>query len=238
MALRKSALLVAIGIVTVSSAVTWLAFGDSNPTAVANPATMPAVSGDAGAANNAASAGASNNGAPNNGAASNGASNTGASSGNGGAIGTGAPTATPVIVGKETGSSSPNPPTTPQRGGHNYDAAPTSLQNAMNQMLDLDFDVKKDYADPANMNQTLREIAFFERDVAYCKLHLAPSVNKLDGDDKVTETDSYRVMMSSMMRTLLDLEDAVHDKKFDDAKKLLATIDEIEEQGHAEFIPP
>jgi hypothetical protein len=220
MAARRWAWWVSAGIALFAVSVNRMAYPDANPTAVVNPATLP---------------GATSNGTPNGDGPSGVAGNS--APGNGSDAGNAAATGTAVIVGKETGNSTPNPPTISTRNPHSFDA-PTSLQNAMNQMLDLDFAVKKEYADPGNIDQTLRDIALFERDVAYCKLHLAPSVNKLQGEDKITETDSYRVMMSSMMRTLLDLEDAVHDKKMDDAKKLLATIDEIEEQGHAEFIPP
>jgi hypothetical protein len=108
----------------------------------------------------------------------------------------------------------------------------------MNQMLDILFDLKNEAADPAEADQTLNDIAKFERDVAYCKLHTPPGVNQLAAGERRVELASYQVIMSNLMRTLLDLEDAVRDRKPDQIKKLLKQIDQIEEQGHAEFVPP
>jgi len=126
----------------------------------------------------------------------------------------------------------------PVRPGRGPTQPPTGLAAAMNQMLDLLADLKKESADPASMNQTLRDLAEFERDVAICKLYTPPSVNRLSGDEKASAIDDYRIMMSDMMRAALDMEDAVSDRKPDQIKKLLKRIDDTEEQGHVEFIPP
>jgi hypothetical protein len=103
-------------------------------------------------------------------------------------------------------------------------------------MLDLLFELKQETADPAKVQQTFKDIALFERDVAYCKLQTPPGINRLEGSDRADAADSYRSMWSSMMRTLLDLEQAVSDKKPDEIKRLIAQIEQIENQGHVEFI--
>jgi hypothetical protein len=136
----------------------------------------------------------------------------------------------------------PLPPTTQPapfvRAGHAGDAAPTNLRAAMNELLDVIFNLKGEAIDPAYASQTLKDLAFFERDVAICKLHYPPSLNRLSGADKADEADSYRSMMSDLLRTGLDMEEAVADGKAEDIKRLLKRVDEIEADGHAEFVPP
>jgi len=44
-------------------------------------------------------------------------------------------------------------------------------------------------------------------------------------------------MMVGMLKTLIDLEEAVNDKKVDDIKKGIAQLEELQKQGHAEFAP-
>jgi hypothetical protein len=136
----------------------------------------------------------------------------------------------------------PLPPTTQPapfvRAGHAGDAAPASLRAAMNELLDVIFNLKGEAADPASASQTLKDLAFFERDVAICKLHFPPGLNRLSGADKADAADSYRSMMSGLLRVGLDMEEAVADGKTDDIKRLLKRVDEIEADGHAEFVPP
>lgn len=135
------------------------------------------------------------------------------------------------------GQTFPSPPS-PARAGRENGALPNNLRAAMNDMLDVVFNLKNEAADPADIDLTMKDLATFERDVAICKLHMPPSIGRLTGDDKADEINSYRVMMSNLIRTSLDLEDAVTNKNTDQIKKLLARIDEIESQGHQEFVPP
>jgi len=130
------------------------------------------------------------------------------------------------------------PAAPPARAGHETNAPPANLRAAMNDMLDVVYNLKNEFADPGNMDLTLRDLATFQRDVAVCKLHAPPAIGRLSGEERADELNSYRIMMSNLMRTSLDLEDAVTEKNVEQAKKLIAQIEEIENDGHQEFVPP
>jgi len=123
------------------------------------------------------------------------------------------------------------------RGGRGGAAAiPNSLSSAMSEMNRMLQDIKKVAVDPAQADQALKDLATFERDVAICKLLVPPEVNTItDEKAKAEALKSYRSMMTGLTKTALDLEDAVNDKKADDIKKLIAQLEAIEKQGHAEF---
>jgi hypothetical protein len=147
--------------------------------------------------------------------------------------------AAPTAVDDTPSAGPPPQPRVPQqRAQRGPDVAPNNLRAAMNQMLDIVFDLKNEATDPIKVDQTLKDLAAFERDVAVCKMHMPPSISGLPDQDKAGEIESYRLMMSDLTRTSLDLEDAVHDRKPDEVKKLLKQIDEIELNGHQEFVPP
>ncbi len=121
------------------------------------------------------------------------------------------------------------------RGG--APAIPATLESAMSDMNRMLRALKTEAADPAKAEQTLTDLITFQRDVAISKALVPPTVNRLPAAEKAKSLASYRAMMNGLTRTLLDLEDAVNDKKPDDIKKLLAQLDQIEKQGHAEFKP-
>ena len=98
--------------------------------------------------------------------------------------------------------------------------------------------IKVEAADPAKIEQTLKDIGLLERDVAIAKSLIPPLVNRQTGDAKAESLSDYRAMLVSVLRTVLDLEEAVVDKKPDDIKKALTQLDELETQGHKEFNPP
>jgi hypothetical protein len=126
-------------------------------------------------------------------------------------------------------------PTPPARAGRGA-AAPASLSSAMGEMNRMLIAIKAESTDATKIEQTLKDIATLERDVAISKLQTPPNVNRMaNADDKAKATASYRTMMNGLTRTLLDLEDAVNDKKPDDIKKALTQLDVIEKQGHTEF---
>jgi len=129
------------------------------------------------------------------------------------------------------------PATTPARGGRGAAAAaPANLEAAMSDMNRMLSAIKREAADPAQAEQALRDLLTMERDVAISKLLTPPTVNRMpNADEKAKALASYRSMMTGLTRTLLDLEDAVTNKKPDDVKKLIATLDDIEKHGHEEF---
>jgi hypothetical protein len=131
----------------------------------------------------------------------------------------------------------PKPAVTPPRAQRGPDAMPANLRASMNQMLDILFDLKNEAPYPDEMTTTITDIARFERDVAYCKLH-PPSLARFDEDKRADEAISYQATMSDLMGTLVTLEDAVRAHKYSRIKATLAKIDSIEEQGHEEFVNP
>jgi len=113
---------------------------------------------------------------------------------------------------------------------------PASLSSAMREMGSMLTTIKNEAGDPAKIEQTLKDITTFERDVAISKLQAPPYVNRLaTAEEQAKALESYRVEMNVLTRALLDLEDAVAAKKADDIKKSLDTLAQIEKQGHTEF---
>lgn len=114
---------------------------------------------------------------------------------------------------------------------------PQNLEGAMRDMGRLYRSLTAEAGDFARREQTLRDIGLMERDVAIAKNSLPPLVNRQSGDEQARQIASYRSMMISMLRTLLDLEEAVADQKADEVKKILAQLEEIQQEGHKEFAP-
>ena len=127
----------------------------------------------------------------------------------------------------------PAPPMGRGRGAGS--TVPNGLENAMSEMNRMLQDLKKVAADPAQAEQALKDCATFERDVAICKLLVPPQITRLTGDAKTDALTSYRAMMTSLVKTALDLEDAINAKKPDDVKKAIAQLEGIENQGHTEL---
>ena len=140
---------------------------------------------------------------------------------------------------------SPAPPAPPAPAGPAVAAAtpargrgptvPANMESAMGEMNRMLTALKTDAPDPAKAEQALKDLATFERDVAICKLLVPSQINSMTGTAKTEALASYRSMMTGLTKTLLDLEDAVNDKKPDEAKKLIAQLEEIEKQGHEEL---
>ena len=114
---------------------------------------------------------------------------------------------------------------------------PQGLEGAMKDMKRMYKALKAEAADPTKIEQSLKDIAQLQRDVVIAKGLVPPSVNHQSGDAKAEELTNYRAMMISMIRSLLDLEEAVVAKKADDVKKVLGEIEELQKQGHKEFAP-
>jgi len=127
----------------------------------------------------------------------------------------------------------------PQGGRNNArgPAVPAGLGQAMTDMDRVYRAIKADAADPTKQEATIRNIDTMIRDVAIAKMQVPPTVRRLPADKQPEALKSYNSMMVGMLKTLLDLEEAVTDKKVDDIKKGITAIEELKKQGHAEFAP-
>jgi hypothetical protein len=123
------------------------------------------------------------------------------------------------------------------RGNRGANAAPAGLGQAMTDMDRNYRAIKADAADPTKQEAVVRNIDTMIRDVAIAKMQVPPTVRRLDAAKQPEALKSYNAMMVNLLKTLIDLEESVNDKKVDDIKKNIATIEEIQQKGHAEFMP-
>ena len=124
----------------------------------------------------------------------------------------------------------------PMQGGRGRGGAqaPANLGGAMGDMNRMLTAIKAEAADPANIDKTLHDLAQFERDVSIAKMQ-TPPVTRAKEKAPADATHDFRAAMSALQHTAIDLETAVTDKKPDDIKKLIAQLEDIQKQGHAEF---
>lgn len=119
-------------------------------------------------------------------------------------------------------------------GGRGRGGAPASLGAAMQDMNRMVTALKAEASDPTKSAQTLKDLAQFERDVAIAKTMPATPVN---GTDAAKGAVDFRNGMNTLLKTALDLEDAVANNKQDVITKDLQVFADTEKAGHAEFRP-
>jgi len=93
-------------------------------------------------------------------------------------------------------------------------------------------------ADGTKKAEALKLVADMQRNCAVCKaLPLPPQFTKDAADDaaKAKIQDEYASDLRKTMRMLLDLEDAIVAGKGDEAKAILAKVDEMREHAHKEL---
>ena len=121
------------------------------------------------------------------------------------------------------------------RGNRGGGAVPNSLGSAMSDMGRTWRRVKTESIDPTKEEQALTDISTMERDVAIAKTHIPDKVQALTGDAKDKAIADYHATMLALLRKFTDLEQAVLDKKGNDAKPLLTDIDKLQAEGHKKF---
>ena len=120
-----------------------------------------------------------------------------------------------------------------QGGGQpmNIEGAMKGMNRAMKSLKDL-------VADGTKKAEALKLVADMQRNCAVCKaLPLPPQFTKDAADDaaKAKIQDEYASDLRKTMRMLLDLEDAVVAGKGDEAKAILAKVEEMREHAHEEL---
>jgi len=124
------------------------------------------------------------------------------------------------------------------RGQGQGGGQPMNLEGAMKGMNRTLKGLKDLVADPAKKADALKAVADMQRNCAVCKaLPLPAQFTKDAADDaaKAKIQDEYASDLRKTMRMLLDLEDAIVAGKADDAKAILAKIDEMREHAHKEL---
>ena len=109
------------------------------------------------------------------------------------------------------------------------------LEHPMEAMEKIYKTLKKQVKDETKRDANLKLIADFQKQVLIANGLLPEGVSRLSGDEKEKAVTSYRTMMLNLLRSALDLEEALVNKKYDDAEKEIATLLEIEKSGHKEF---
>jgi hypothetical protein len=149
------------------------------------------------------------------------------------ALGASVMAAAPGGGGGGPGPGAGGPPMGGRNGGRGG-GAPAGLGQAMTDMGAMLTKIKQEATDDTKSEQTMKDLAQFERDVAIAKMQNPPT-GKVDADKKDKAPEDFRAAMTVLQHTLLDLEDAVAAKKPDDINKCIAKLSDTEKAGHAEF---
>lgn len=112
-----------------------------------------------------------------------------------------------------------------------------SIEGAMKQMNGAYKRLKSVVADPAKAEESLRFIGDMERGCVLAK-NQSPKkqLEAVEGDAaKAKKAEDFRRRLIALNQHLLQIELALLDKKFDEAKKLLDGVEGMEEKGHEAF---
>jgi hypothetical protein len=135
--------------------------------------------------------------------------------------------------GRSPGEGRPRGPRGGQGGGQpmNVEAAMKGLNRALTAMGEA-------VADPSRKGDALRLVAEAQRNCATAKMLPLPSQFTRDAADEAAKAkivDEYASDLRKTMRMLLELEDAVAAGKADEARAILARIEEMRKHAHEEL---
>jgi hypothetical protein len=137
---------------------------------------------------------------------------------------------TPLLFAQES-----RPAGGPPRG--NRPMVPNGLGGAMRDMQQVWGRLQKEAPDPAQKDAALTDVLLMQRDAAIAKTGIPANVRSLTGDDKAKKLGEYRADMTKLLKTFLDLEDAINTANADTIKTLSDQVKQLEKDGHAEFRP-
>jgi hypothetical protein len=122
-----------------------------------------------------------------------------------------------------------------QRG--NRPVVPATIGSAMRDMQQVWTRLSKEDVDPAQKDAALTDILLMQRDTAIAKTGIPGPVRRLSGDAKAKALGEYRALITKLLKTFLDLEDAIAAGNADTVKTLSEQVKQIEKDGHAQFAP-
>lgn len=147
--------------------------------------------------------------------------------------------APPQAPGPREGAPREGAPREGGRGGRGPGGGqPMNIEGAMKGMNRAMKSLKDLVADGTKKAEALKLVADMQRNCAVCKaLPLPPQFTKGAADDaaKAKIQDEYASDLRKTMRMLLDLEDAIVAGKGDEAKAILAKVEEMREHAHEEL---
>lgn len=137
----------------------------------------------------------------------------------------------------ERGPGGPGVPGGPGGRGPGQRGEAISIEGAMKQMNGAYKRLKTTVADPAKAEESLRFIGDMERGCVLAK-NQSPKkqLEGVEGDAaKAKKAEDFRRRLIALNQHLLQIELALLDKKFDEAKKLVDAVEAMEEKGHEAF---
>lgn len=131
----------------------------------------------------------------------------------------------------------PGVPGGPGGRGPGLRGEPISIEGAMKQMNGAYKRLMATVADPAKAEESLRFIGDMERGCVLAK-NQSPKkqLEAVEGDAaKAKKAEDFRRRLIALNQHLLQIELALLDKKFDEAKRLLGAVEGMEDKGHEAF---
>jgi hypothetical protein len=125
------------------------------------------------------------------------------------------------------------------RGGRGQPGAPANLEASMKAMNRSVKALKGLVSDPAKKDEALKTVSEAQRACAACKAAPLPpkfTEKAPDAEAKAKVEAEFRGDLRKNLRMLLDLEDAIVDGKADEAKAILAKIEELRDHAHEEMV--
>jgi hypothetical protein len=123
------------------------------------------------------------------------------------------------------------------RGQGGRGNAPVNLEREMETMGRAFKRLQAQIKDKTQNESSLAQITIFEQSALACKGAVPPAVAKLGEQERAKQLHDYRNMMVNLLQQALDLEEQLLAGDNTKAADTLATMDEIQKQGHKEFRP-
>ena len=95
--------------------------------------------------------------------------------------------------------------------------------------------LRRELRDPANHPTALERVVVLQRAVLVCKSEQPPMTESLPGAERAAFVTAFRREMVTLLRGLLELEEALLDDNNEAAQAALRRVREMEDPGHERF---